>query len=396
MKNIVGILDTCESDSLLLFDELGAGTDPIEGAALAISIIEYARSRGSLIGATTHYAELKTYAVNSHGVANASCEFDVETLRPTYKLIIGIPGKSNAFAISKRLGLSDQVIEDAKKRVNTENAAFEDALAKLEETRVRLESDRDMASRLLRDAQEDRKQAEVYKNKLDQERDRASEIARREAAQIIEAARMQAEQVMDELAQMRRKASKSMEMQKLNDAKSDVFRRLNEAEDSLRLGDLTHDNAPLERDPVAGDRVKLRSLGTVADVISVSSDGVLTLQAGIMKITAGISDVVLVDEQQPEVKKQLAKTEARLQALVSKPEVDLRGMMADEAVSVMERFLDGARVAKLNSVTIIHGKGTGALRQAVHQALKREKGIKSYRLGRYGEGEDGVTVVEFK
>jgi len=396
MTNIVGILEECKPDSLLLFDELGAGTDPIEGAALAISIIEHARSKGALIGATTHYAELKTYAVNSKGVANASCEFDVQTLRPTYKLIIGVPGKSNAFAISKRLGLPEQIIEDARIRVNSENAEFEDALANLESTRVTMEAERDEARRLLRDAEEDRKQAEVYKSRLNQERERAKEIAKREAAQILDSARAEAEQIMEELRVMRRKAAKNADAQQINDAKSDIFRRLNDAELALRSSDLVEDGTPLPRELVAGDKVKLKSIGTFADVISVSDDGMLSLQAGIMKVTAHKSDVTLVIDEQPIVKKQLAQSQTQLREIIGKPEVDLRGMLTDEAIPIMERFLDSARMAKLNTITIIHGKGTGALRQAVHQSLKREKGIKSYRLGRYGEGEDGVTIVEFK
>ncbi|MCL2391476.1 MAG: endonuclease MutS2 [Oscillospiraceae bacterium] len=395
MTNIVGILSECDFKSLLLFDELGAGTDPVEGAALAISIIEHARSRGSLIGATTHYAELKTYALNSEGVANASCEFDIETLRPTYKLIIGIPGKSNAFAISKRLGLPEQIIEDAKNRVNTENAAFEDALASLENARLSLEADRDEAGKLLRDALEDRKQAEVYKSKIDQQREKAAEIAKREAAQIINNARATAELVMEELQELRRKAANNSNMQ-INDQKSDIFRTLNEAEHGLGAQLGVDDYEPLSRALVAGDKVRLRSLGTIAEVVSVNNDGMLSLQAGIMKITANKDEVSLVSpEQQPEVKKQIAKSETKLKALQAKPELDLRGMLTDEAIPVLERFLDSARMAKLTSVTIIHGKGTGALRQSVHQSLRREqKGIKSFRLGRYGEGEDGVTIVE--
>jgi len=396
MTNIVGILEECEADSLLLFDELGAGTDPIEGAALAISIIEHARSKGALIGATTHYAELKTYAVNSKGVANASCEFDVQTLRPTYKLIIGVPGKSNAFAISKRLGLPEQVIEDAKIRVNSENAEFEDALANLESTRVKMEAERDETRKLLRDAEEDRKQAENYKSKLDQEKQRAAEIAKREASQILDSARAEAEQIMEELRIMRRKAAKNADAQKINDAKSDIFRRLNDAELALRSGDFVEDTEPLPRELVAGDKVKLKSIGTLADVISVGDDGTLSLQAGIMKVTAHKSDVILVTDEQPALKKHHAQSQTQLREMIGKPEVDLRGMLTDEAIPTMERFLDNARMAKLNTVTVIHGKGTGALRQAVHQSLKREKGIKSYRLGRYGEGEDGVTIVEFK
>ena len=397
MTNIVGILEACESDHLLLFDELGAGTDPVEGAALAMAIIEHARSKGALIAATTHYAELKTYAVNSSGVVNASCEFDVETLRPTYKLIIGIPGKSNAFAISKRLGLPDKVIEDAKNRVNTENAAFEDALASLETTRVNLESERIEARRLLREAAEDRRQAEEYKNRFDNEREKAAEIAKREAALILDNARKAAEDVMDELRELRRRSVGDADLQRINESKADIFRKINEAEDSLGGSLAEAEDGPPARRLVAGDRVKLRGLGTLADVVSVSPDGVLSLQAGIMKITAKHDEVCLAEsEPQPEIKRQLSKSEATLRELAAKPELDLRGMLTDEAIPILERFLDNARLAKLTSVTVIHGKGTGAMRQAVQQCLRREqRGIKSFRLGRYGEGEDGVTIVEF-
>jgi len=396
MTNIVGILEACEGYSLLLFDELGAGTDPVEGAALAIAIMEYARSKGVLIAATTHYAELKTYAVTSPGVVNASCEFDVETLRPTYRLITGIPGKSNAFAISRRLGLPEKVIEDAKSRVNTENAAFEDALVNLESTRVALEGERHEATIILRDAREDRRRAEELKNQLSRKKEKAEETAKREAAKILEDARRTAESVMEELRGMRRKAASEADWKKLNEEKAELFRKLNEAEESIVSEAEDEQDTPPSRDPVPGDRVRLRRLGTFADVISINADGVLSLQAGIMKITVRKEEIVLVEtKQQPEIKAQLAKSDAKLREITAKPEVDLRGMATDEAIPVLERFLDNARTAKLNFVTVIHGKGTGALRQAVHQSLKREqRGIKSFRLGRYGEGEDGVTIVE--
>ena len=396
MTNIVGILEACEDNSLILLDELGAGTDPVEGAALAISIIEHLRKRGALIAATTHYAELKTYAVTSPGVVNASCEFDVETLKPTYRLITGVPGKSNAFAISQRLGLPLSVINDAKSRVNTEDAAFEETLASLEKTRLSLEAERMETSRLLRDAAEDRKQAEEFKNKVRNERDKASAIAKREAAQILEDARRTAESVIEDLRDIRRKAVGDSDLQRQNEEKAEALRRLNEAEDALIDNVIEEDELP-QRKPVPGDRVKLRGLGTMADVISISPDGVLSLQAGIMKITARENEVSLVEgDVQPEIKKQIAKSEAGLRSLTAKPELDLRGMAADEAIPVLERFIDSAVMANLNFVTVIHGKGTGILRQAVHKRLRNEKFVKSFRLGRYGEGEDGVTIVELK
>ena len=396
MKNITGILEAFSRDSLLLFDELGAGTDPVEGAALAMAIVEYARGRGALIAATTHYAELKMYAMTSPGVANASCEFDVETLKPTYKLITGVPGKSNAFAISRRLGLPEAVISDAKSRVNTENASFEDALESLEDMRIALESERLEMDRLLREAGEDRRKAEELKTKIGKEWEKAEETAKREAMRIIDDARKEAESVIDELRDIRKRASEGMDWKKINEEKSEAFRRLNALEDLTREAAADVEEKPLPRDLVPGDKVRLRSLGTIAEVISISPDGGLSLQAGIMKITAGKEEVDLApDEQQQDIKKHLEKSEAKLRELAAKPELDLRGMQTDEAIPILERFIDNARMAKLNTVTIIHGKGTGAMRQAVHQALRREqRRIKAFRLGRYGEGEDGVTIVE--
>jgi len=396
MTNIIRILENCESESLILFDELGAGTDPIEGAALAISIIEHARHKGPLIAATTHYAELKSYAVTSAGVVNASCEFDVDTLKPTYKLITGIPGKSNAFAISKRLGLPDAVIDDAKKRVSTENVAFEDAVSNLEQTRLSLENERNEAQKMLRDADNNRRSAEAIKAQLDSERGKATDSAKREAAAILADARKTAENVMNELQMIRQKAANETGQQELNEAKADMFRRLNEADSLLDNSLPEPDDIQTTGKIMPGERVKLRSLGTFADVISVSADNVLTLQAGIMKITARPDEVIPVgDEIQPEIKKHIKKSEAKLREVITKPEIDLRGMNTDEALPVLERFIDNARLAKLTSVTVIHGKGTGVLRKAVHNSLKREqRGVKSFRLGIYGEGEDGVTIVE--
>ncbi|MCL2820057.1 MAG: endonuclease MutS2 [Oscillospiraceae bacterium] len=397
MTNIISILNDAMPNSLLMFDELGAGTDPIEGAALAISIIEHARSKGPLIAATTHYAELKSFAVTTPGVVNASCEFDVETLRPTYKLIIGIPGKSNAFAISKRLGLADNIIEDAKNRVSKENAAFEDALSDLEQARLSLENERNETRVLLREADINKRKTDEMKNKLDTERSKATVIAKREAAGIIEDARKTADAIISELQELQQKVTADAELKGLNDAKAEIFRRLNEAEGLLNESAAEPAQSAPVRQIVPGDKVKLRSLGTFADVISVSPDNVLTLQAGIMKITAHTDEVILEESEiQPDIKKQIRKSEAKLREVIAKPEIDLRGMNTDEAIPILEQFIDNARMAKLGSVTVIHGKGTGVLRKAVHSSLKREqKGIKSFRLGVYGEGEDGVTIVEF-
>ncbi len=398
MTNIVGILGEADGGALLLFDELGAGTDPVEGAALAISIIEHARVRGARVAATTHYSELKVFALTEDGVMNASCEFDVETLRPTYRLLLGIPGKSNAFAISQRLGLPDSVIDDARKRVNAESASFEQVLETLEKARHEAETEQAEAKKLLEGAREKARKAETFREQAQRERENAARAARRDANRILADARRAAEEVMDELKLMRAEASKKDGWQQTNEAKSDLFRRLNEAEDKLGAPETSDAPTPKSsRQPVAGDTVRLIGLGTTADVVSVAADGMLSLQAGALKITARPNEVTVVEgETKKTVQKYMTKQAPAFKAIAAKPEIDLRGMMTDEAIPMLERFIDDATLGKLTTVTIIHGKGTGALRQAVQQALRRDGRVKSFRLGRFGEGEDGVTIAEMK
>ncbi len=398
MTNIVSILDECDRDTLLLFDELGAGTDPTEGAALAISVIEYARALGAKIAATTHYAELKIYATTTEGVHNASCEFDVTTLRPTYRLLIGIPGKSNAFAISSRLGLPDIIIEDAKKRIDSGTASFEDVLEQLEKSRQEMERENLETQKLLHEAELREKKAEEYLDESMKEREKAAETARREAAEILEDARRTAEQVFAELSEIRKQKNKNDDWQRINEAKSELRRKLNEGEAKLGAERIVRAAAEKPSRPIkAGDTVEILKIGTRAKVISINPDGSMELQAGIMKISAKPEEVSLrEDETKNDVKQYMKRAEAKLRSLSVKPEIDLRGMMTDEAVSVMERFIDSAVMAKLNTVTIIHGKGTGALRAAVQAELKRNRMVKSFRLGHYGEGESGVTIVELK
>ena len=397
MTNIVRMLEECGEGDLLLFDELGAGTDPVEGAALAIAIIENARGRGAIIAATTHYAELKVYATTSPGVQNASCEFDVETLRPTYKLLIGIPGKSNAFAISSRLGLSDDIILDAKSRIDAESASFEEVLENLEHTRQRLEKEELSTKKLLLEAEQDKKAAEQYRRQVEKEKESAAKLARREADRIIAEARKAAADVFDELAEIRKNAAKDMDWQRVNDSRAAMHRKLNEAEEKLGVGTEEEVPPPSSRPIRAGDTVRLLNLGTEAQVISVGDDGTLSLQAGIMKVTVKEDEVRLVEKTTvPETPKRSVGTSGGLRAAQAKPELDIRGMMTDEAIPVVEQFLDGARMGKLTTVTIIHGKGTGALRKAVQSYLKSSPYVKSFRPGRFGEGEMGVTVVELR
>ena len=397
MTNIVSILDECDDRSLLLFDELGAGTDPTEGAALAIAIIEYARKCGAVIAATTHYAELKVYATNEAGVQNASCEFDVETLRPTYHLLVGIPGKSNAFAISHRLGLSEEIIEDARNRVSTESASFEATIEKLEQTRLLLEKDRDEAARKLRQAEENAKKAAFLKAELEVRLEKADLRSKREAERIISEARETAEQTFRELDEMRRHANEDEDVQRLNEARSELRRRLNEKESALRREERLPEPEQVSSRPVKpGDTVQIKSMGMKAEVVSIGPDRTLNLRAGIMNVTAREDEVLLLEGVSAQTKKRASSTAATLRAAPIAAEIDLRGMESIEAVLAAERYIDSAVMGKLKTVTIIHGKGTGALRSAIQDMLRHNKSVKSFRLGRFGEGESGVTVVDLK
>jgi DNA mismatch repair protein MutS2 len=396
MVNIVGILQQADEHSLILFDELGAGTDPIEGAALAAAIIDSAREMGALVAATTHYAELKVYAMTTPGVENASCEFDVDSLAPTYRLLIGIPGKSNAFAISQRLGLPKAIIQKAAERINAENIRFEDVLTKLDEQRQEMEREKQAAAQLRREMEEASKTAREYKTKIEAERAKAVEKAQAEARAILDEARDAADQVFRELNDMRRRQRKEEDWQRVNDERAALRHRLNEAEG--KLGAQAEEPAPPPTRPArAGDTVELVKMGTQATVLSVNKDGTLQLQAGILKISAKQDEVRVVEgESVKSAKKVVERAEHKLRTLGASPEVDLRGMMTDEAIGALDLFLDNAVLGRLNEVRVIHGKGTGAVRKAVRDHLKRSRYVKSFRPGRYGEGEDGVTIVELR
>ena len=402
MSNTVEILRQADENSLLLFDELGAGTDPVEGAALAIAIIQSGRSKGSLIAATTHYAEMKTFAMTTAGVENASCEFDVATLRPTYRLLIGIPGKSNAFAISRRLGLDEAVIAAAKEQMDSESIRFEDVLTQLEEKRQRLEKAQNEADRLWQQRQEDARKARVFREQMEKAKENARSKGENEARRIVRQAQQQVDEIFAELDALRKKMQQQADHQAINDAKVSAKKHLHAAEDALHLREepAEPEMAPT-RSIVAGDLVELPGVRTAATVLQVNGDGSLVLQAGKMKLTARPEQVRLPEEQTQQKKKQqpaprtTPAPQLRLERRASS-ELDIRGYETLEAESVVENYLDAAVMAKLETVTIIHGKGTGALRKAVHEILKRSKAVKSFRLGRYGEGEAGVTVVELR
>ena len=399
MSNIVQILREVDDKSLLLFDELGAGTDPVEGAALAIAIIESARSQGALIAATTHYAELKTFAMTTAGVENASCEFDVQTLRPTYRLLIGIPGKSNAFAISRRLGLDESVIQAAQAQMDSDSVRFEDVLTQLEEKRQRLEKAQAEADRLWRQREEDARKARTFREQMEKAKDNARTKGEAEAKRIVRQAQAQADEIFTQLDQLRRQQQKQLSFQELNDAKAAVRHSLNQAQDALHIHDQPQEPVYTPSRPIeVGDLVELPGVKMAASVLAVNNDGTLLLQAGKMKMTVKAQQVRLPEGQpkkKPAAPASGGSAKLNLQSRAAS-ELDIRGYETLEAESVVENYIDSAVMAKLGTVTIIHGKGTGALRKAVHEMLKRNKAVKSFRLGRYGEGEAGVTVVELK
>ena len=402
MVNIVQILKEADRRSLVLFDELGAGTDPVEGAALAISVIQHVRRLGARVAATTHYAELKTFAMTTPGVENASCEFDVETLAPTYRLLIGIPGKSNAFAISRRLGLPEDVIAAAQEQMSGESVRFEDILTQLEEKRQTLEKREQEADRLLHQREEDARKAREFREQMERAKDNARSRGEAEARRIVRDARAAADQVFQELSEMRKAQAKADRAVNENEARAALRRQLNEAEEAVTRYDARQEPIPKPSRPIrAGDLVEFPGVRTPAEVMSVGRDGTLQLKAGALKMKAKADEVRLIEDDERAARKKTPAVTIRQnpdRALRSSAarELDIRGMETLEAEAVVDNFLSAAVMGRLDEVTIIHGKGTGALRKAVHDILRRNKAVKSFRLGVYGEGESGVTIVTLK
>ena len=401
MVNIVAILEEADRRSLVLFDELGAGTDPVEGAALAIAIIQQVRKLGAKVAATTHYAELKTFAMTTVGVENASCEFSVETLSPTYRLLIGIPGKSNAFAISKRLGLSDDVIENAKIQMSGESVRFEDILTQLEAKRQALEKRELEADRLFRQREEDARKAREFREQMERAKENARGRGEAEAKRILRDARSAADQVFAELAEMRKAQAKAERTMNANEARAELRRKLNEAEEAVSKRDARQEPIPKPSRPIrVGDLVEIPGVRQNAEVVSVGKDGTLQLKAGVLKMKAKADEVRLIEDDERAAQKKSTAVKIRqgdrqLRTSASH-ELDIRGLESLEAESVVETFISSAVMGHLETVTIIHGKGTGALRKAVHEILRRNKAVRTFRLGVYGEGESGVTVVTLK
>ena len=402
MSNIVAILREADRRSLILFDELGAGTDPVEGAALAIAVIQHVRGLGAKVAATTHYAELKTFAMTTAGVENASCEFDVESLSPTYRLLIGIPGKSNAFAISARLGLPAAVIESAKEQMSSESVRFEDVLTQLEAKRQALEKREQAADRLYRQREEDARKAREVREQMERAKEHARSRGEAEAKRILRDARSAADQVFSELSEMRKAQAKAERAMNENEARAALRRRLNEAEEAVSRRDARQEPIPKPSRPIRkGDLVELPGVKTPAEVVSVGSDGTLQLKAGILKMKARADEVRLIEDDERAARKKTPAVTIRQNAdralrTSASRELDIRGLETLEAESVVENFISAAVMGRLETVTIIHGKGTGALRKAVHAILRRNKAVKDFRLGVYGEGESGVTVVTLK
>lgn len=395
MVNIVEILQKITPRSLVLFDELGAGTDPIEGAALAESILETVRNKGCLCAATTHYAELKAYALSTEKVSNACCEFDVETLRPTYRLMIGLPGKSNAFAIAERLGIPREIVENAKGSVAGETRRFESLIEQLETEKSHYENEKQKAAKLRAELtemhQKTREERERFNQRLEAENERAEKRAR----SLVDQARASADYIFAELDRVKKQKDSETFADQLAKAKQDVQQRLKAAD--KKLGNVTvkvEEEYVLPRELHVGDTVILRDINKQGTVLSLDGKNA-TVQAGIIKTKTKLSNLMLVEETAtPE--KNLKRASAPKASLTVSTEVDVRGMIGDDAWFTVDKFLDDAVLANLNQVTIIHGKGTGALRASLTTRLRRDKRVKSLRAGMYGEGDSGVTVVTLK
>lgn len=393
MVNIIQIFQVVDNSSLILLDELGAGTDPVEGAALAESIIEKLRSRGARLACTTHYAELKAYAIQTPGVENGCCEFDVATLRPTYRLLIGVPGKSNAFAISQRLGMDEAIVHRARELVSTESNAFEQVVGRLEEDRRKMEEELQSLRASAERAKQSEQEAQRLKEEAEAQFQKEVERARQEAAQIVQKTRRQADTLLNELEDLRRQKNKQLSAEQKARLRSGL-KEMESASDPVHQR--RDDNYTLPRPLQVGDDVLIYDIDKDATVLEEPKDGFVLVQAGIIKTRVPLSNIRLLSKRQLK-KKNPGRTVTKS---VSTPEasssLDLRGQTVEEALMEVDSFLDRASRMHLSQVTIIHGKGTGALRAAVQQHLRRCAQVKSFRLGTYGEGESGVTIAELK
>ena len=397
MTNIIQIISQADENSLILLDELGAGTDPVEGAALAMAILEALRAKGARVAATTHYAELKAYALQTDGVENACCEFDVKTLRPTYRLLIGVPGRSNAFAISLRLGMDNEIVERAKELVSSENTRFEDVVQSLETSRQKLESERTRTEQAHLEAVRAQKDAQEIRDSIQAEADKEIEKARRQASELVSRTRGQIDALLNEMEELKKQQNKTLSAEQKAKLKAGL-RSLEETADPVHSRQ-DEGEYVLPRPLKVGDTVLIYDIdkqGTVLQLPEGNGQNVL-LQAGIIQTRVPLANLRLVQEKKAKAPRRTVtrNVTGRAQAKVT-TELDLRGQMTEEAIMNVDRFIDAALLSGVEQLTIIHGKGTGALRAAVQQHLKRHPSVRSYRLGVFGEGEAGVTVVELK
>lgn len=399
MVNIIDIMKKADDKSLILIDELGAGTDPVEGAALAVSIIEALREKGAIIVATTHYAELKAYALNTPGVTNGCCEFDIETLRPTYKLLIGVPGRSNAFAILKHLGMTQDVIDNAKAIVGSDNRDFEAVLEKLEASRHALEEERKVAEEMTERARKIEEKAQSEMDKIETLKARELDKAKREAQKLIDAAERKSSQFLLELDKLKKEQTSSNATEIARKTRRAVKAQMGEMDDLINPNELADNwdyDYKLPRNPVPGDRIVIKGIGE-GEVLEFKNNNVF-VKSGLLKTRVKLSDIMILDKPKKKpVKTQhnVYRTSSRADADV-KTEIDMRGETVDEALSELGLFIDRCVLNNIEEIRIIHGKGTGALRSAVTDYLKTHPNVSEYRLGRYGEGENGVTIAKLK
>ena len=400
MTAIVYISNHTDENSLVLIDELGAGTDPVEGAALAVAVLEDLRRKGAKIAATTHYSELKEYALRTNRVENASCEFSVDTLKPTYKLITGIPGRSNAFAISKKLGLSDEVIDEATKLISEENTRFEDVVDTLQKTRLEMEKEKEKTAEMQDEIDEIKRKAESELSLAKQKGEKEVLMAQNEAKRILENAKRAAASLMMEIDRLKREQSKEKNASEMaRKAKAALKQHLNTIDDmTYEKNDFDGDDGDyvLPRPLKQGDNVFVKTLGTEGEVISLDKSGNAEVKVGIMKMKVKIADLRLLSAKKKPKQQSLYRSVKEKSLPSGKSSVDLRGESVEEAIADLDMFIDGVLRSGLNELTIIHGKGTGTLRRAIQQHLKDHPNIKSYRTGVYGEGEEGVTIAELK
>ena len=399
MVNIIDIMKKADDTSLILIDELGAGTDPVEGAALAVSIIEALREKGAIIAATTHYAELKAYALDTPGVTNGCCEFDIETLCPTYKLLIGVPGRSNAFAILKHLGMTQDVIDNAKAIVGSDNRDFEAVLEKLEASRHALEEERKIAEEMTERARKIEEKAQSEMDKIETLKARELDKAKREAQKLIDAAERKSSQFLLELDKLKKEQTSSNATEIARKTRRAVKAQMGEMDDLINPNELADNwdyDYKLPRNPVPGDRIVIKGIGE-GEVLEFKNNNVF-VKSGLLKTRVKLSDIMILDKPKKKpVKTQhnVYRTSSRADADV-KTEIDMRGETVDEALSELGLFIDRCVLNNIEEIRIIHGKGTGALRSAVTDYLKTHPNVSEYRLGRYGEGENGVTIAKLK